>query len=489
MATLVSTGQITIIDTNDARSITAVLIANNGTQQIYTKDESTVNFVPSWFSSALVLTPKIAVGGMTESQAWARLTNKQFSLTQNGTPIVSGTTSASFCNNSDADVTAPFTVTHGAVGASTVSTMSIGANLKSSVNAFTVFFDADFTDPSTNLTTHITCQITLTTVKTGTNAVFISMRGKNSIEQATGSTKSFTVVAADLVRSSGIDTSGLTYKWYVGNAGTQVTTTTPASSTTKYGLKTTSGLPTAVIGDIGQNLPTAGNGNAHNTLVISEIAVTDMDVIRVDIADSDAKTYSQYFTIYDITDPYDVKLNSSTGDKLQNGQGSTTITPQVFYGATNVASLTGWSFSWYFYDKNGKRAGFVDTGKISQAGGGDITANTTGASASFSSALITAGMFVAGELIKCVKPNGDAYYYEVGATSTAGNVAIRTPVTNAWLTFANFPAPSASTDFVGGAIYGCTAQGTRTTTNGTGITVTGDEIDVKGTIFCEANRP
>ena len=51
MASLVSTGQITIVDTNDARTITAVLVANGATQQVYTKDESLITYIPSWFTT------------------------------------------------------------------------------------------------------------------------------------------------------------------------------------------------------------------------------------------------------------------------------------------------------------------------------------------------------------------------------------------------------------------------------------------------------
>lgn len=487
MATLVSTGQITIVDTNDARSIAAVLVANSGTQQVYTKDESTITYTPSWVTSNLTLTPQIAVGGLTAAQAWASLSNKAFSLTAGGTALTTASTSSSFVNNSDVAVNNPFTVTHAAVGSSTASTFVISANLKDSVGQFTVFFDADYTDSVTGLTTHICCQITLNTVKTGTNAVFISLRGQTNIEEATGSTKNNAAVAADLVRSSGIDTTGLTYKWY-DSTGTQISTSTSGYAT-KYGFKTVASptIPTGAGSDLNVNVPAAGSGNAFNTIVINETAVTDIGVFRVDITDADSKTYSQYFTIYDISDPYDTKIVSSTGDKLQNGQGSTTLTPTVWYGASQVSSLTGWSFTWYFYDKNGKRGAFIDTAKISTAGGATISANTTGSSAVFTYGG-TSYAFVAGDIIKCVKPNGDAFYYEV-ASSTTNNVTIRTPSTNTWLTLTDFPAPSASTDFVNGKLYGCVSGGTRTTSASNTVTLTGDEVDVKSRILVEANRP
>lgn len=485
---LVSTGQLTIIDQNDARSITAFLGASGGSQQVFTKDESTVAFTPDWFATAITVTPSIAISGLTAAQVWGSLTNKQFSLTAGGTAIATATTSSSFVNSSNVDISTPFTATHGANGATTPSTLAVKGNLKDTVANFTVFFDADYVDSATNLSTHITCQITLATVKTGTNAVYVVWRGRNAIEEATGSVKNHVAICADLIRSSGIDTTGLTYKWYEASSGTQVSTSL-AGYATKYGFKTTAAgtEPTGVASDLNKNLPASGAGNAFNTLVISELAVADMMVYRVDITDSDNKTYSTYFTVYDVSDPYDVQIISSTGDKLQNGQGNTTLTPKVFNGSSAVTDLTGWTFDWYFYDRSGKRAAFIDTAKISVAGGAPITANAVGTSATINYSG-TSFAFAAGDVVKAVKPNGDAFYYEV-ASSTTNQVTIRAPSTNTWLTLANFPAPVATTDFVGGRLYGCTAQGKRATSAGAAITVTGDEIDGKGTVMIDANRP
>lgn len=489
MPTLVSTGQITIVDNNDARPITAYLTSNPGTQQVFTKDESTVGFTPSWMtangSTGLQITAKVYVGTATGSEdVTAQLSNRKFCLTAGGAAVITSTTSTDFVNDSYVAVTTPYTVLHD----SSTSYIRIKGNLKETVAAYNLFFEGDYTDPATGLVSHVIAQITLNTVKTGTNAVYITTRGNDTIEEATGSTKNVIAIGADLIRSSGVDTTGLTYKWYEGGGATQITTSLSGYAT-KYGLKTTTANtnPSASTSDLGVNVPAAGAGNAHNTLIISENAVTDVGIYRVDITDADAKTYSVFFTVYDISDPYEVKLISSSGDKLQNGQGSTTITPNVYYGATKVSDLTGWSFTWQFYDKNGKRAAFVDTAKISVAGGASITANTIGASATITYSG-TSVAFVAGDIVKAVKPNGDAFYYEV-ASSTTNVVTIRTPSSNTWLNFTNFPAPAASTDFVGGVLYGCTSGGVRTTSGATGVTVTGDEIDVKGSILCEANRP
>jgi hypothetical protein len=496
MPTLVSTGQITIVDNNDAKPLTAYITSNPGIQQIFSKDESTQSFLPDWFTAntntGIQLSPRVFVGSTSgATEITAQLSNKRWTTVIGSGNIYNGSTTTQnttdFVDSSYGALATPFTVlADGAVNANNY--LRIKGNLKETVGAFTVFFEGDYTDTVTGLVTHIIAQITLNTVKTGTNAVFILTRGQFSIEEATGSTKNAVAVAADLVRAGGvIDTSGLSFKWFDTNGGTQISTST-ANYTTKYTLTTTTGpAPPTAVAITGAGVPASGAGNANNTLSISETAVNDLAIFRVDITDADSKTYSAYFTVYDVSDPYEVKILSSAGDKLQNGVGSTNLTPDVFYGASEVTTLTGWSFTWYYYDRNGNRGGFIDTGKISTSGGAPVTANTTGTSATITYTG-TSYAFVAGDVIKVVRANGLASFYEV-ASSTTNVVTIRTPSSNTWLSFTNFPAPSASSDFVGGKLYGCTAQGTRTTSAGASITVTGDDIDAKANIVCEATRP
>lgn len=487
MPQLVSTGQITIVDTNDARPLTAYLTANPGTQQIYSKDNDTVSYTPSWFTAnsntGLQITAKVFVGGIGGSvDVTTQLTNRKFTFSQGGAAITNATTSSDYVNDTDGALTTPFTVVHDG----TQSYIRIKGNLKDTVGQEQIIFEGDYTDPNTGLVSSVISSISLSSVRTGTNAVYINIRGNTIIEEATGSTKNVVAITADLVRSSGVDTSNLTYKWYEANGATQITTSTP-SVATKYGFKTTAAgsSPTGSTSDLNVNIPAAA-GNTFNTIVVSENAITDLGVYKVTITDSsDGRTWEGWFTIFDVTDPYDLRILSSSGDKLQNGIGSTTLTPIVYYGTTQVTNLTGWTFDWYFYDKNGKRGAFVDTAKISTAGGAPITANTTGTSATITYTG-TSYAFTAGMIVKAVKPNGDAFYYEV-ASSTTNVVTIRTPSTNTWLSFANFAAPSSTTDFVGGKLYGCLDK--RTSSAGAGVTVTGDEIDVKGVIVAEANRP
>lgn len=487
---IVTTGQITIVDNNDARPISAFVQASPGPQQIYSKDESTVAYTPDWTTAnsnvGLVLTPKVYLGGVSSAtEISGQMTNRKFS-TDLATAIT-GTTAAISGNASLAALfvgTGTFTTVH----SGSLSSLTIKANLLDTVPQAVIYFEGDYTDPVTGLVSHIVEPITLGLVKTGTNAVFVIPRGQSTIENATGATKNVAVMAADLIRAAGVDTSGVTYRFFENNGSTQIVTGAPFN--TEYGLKTTAygTIPTGSTSDINVNLPAAAAWSSHNTLVIHETAVTDIGNYRVEAKDSDGTIYQAYFTINDVSDPYQLNILSSSGDKLQNGVGSSTLTPEVYYGATKVSSLTGWSFTWTMWNKDGKRAAFVDTTKTAQAGGRDVTVNTTGASAVFtySGAAIT---FAAGDIIKLVNASRVDRYYEV-ASGTGNTVTIRTPVTNTFLNYTDFPAPAVANDFVGGKLYACVnAGGQRTTAAAASIVITGDEVDAKARFSVDANRP
>ena len=465
---IVSTGQITIVDNNDARPLTAFITASQGTQQVFTKDESTVTSIPNWVSTPNVLSARVFAGSPTEAMdVTAQLTNRRWSN----------------------DLTT-------SIGSAT--TLAVNTNMDPAVQTQRVFyFEADYTDPTTALVSRIVAQITLSVVRTGTNAVYLLTRGSSAIMQSSTATKNVAVIVIDLVRAAGVDTSGITYRFFEQNGSVQVINT----MNTKYGMKTTAtgANPIGSAADIGQNLPTSGSWSAHNTIVVHETAVADMAVLRAEARDADGVIYQCFFTVYDISDPYDLKLISTAGEKMQNGIGATQIYPQVYNGSQllSAADTAAWTFRWMFFDGTapGNRAGFIDTTRTAVAGGRTINSNTAGAGSvlSYSGAAIT---FAAGDMVKVVKADGSARYYEVASGTTISNLTLRAAIVSTFLNTVWATSAITANEFVGGKLYVCTGTGatagTRTTT-GTGtanfITVTGDEIDGKGMILCEADRP
>ena len=287
---IVSTGQITIVDNNDARPITGYITANPGPQQAYSKDESSVSYAPDWTTVngnlGILLTAKVFIGGVGAAQdITGQLTNRRWSMDQanaiTGTnALISSNAQMAAAFNSGAGFT--FTVVNDASGSS----LRIKSNILGTLQQVTVFFEGDYTDPSTGLVSRVLSQLTMGLVRTGTNAVFVLTRGTSAIEQATGATKNVAVIAADLMRAAGVDQTGITYRFFENNGASQVDNT----KSTQFGLKTSSNvsaMPVGSLADIGVNLPAPGAWSTHNTVVIHESAVADMEVFRVEARDAD----------------------------------------------------------------------------------------------------------------------------------------------------------------------------------------------------------
>jgi hypothetical protein len=486
---LVSTGQLTIVDNNDARSITAEIAANPGTQQIYTKDESTVVFTPNWTTInsnvGLELRARVfaAAAGAPEDIT-GQLSNRAWSYTEGGTAIASGA-----APTTDFESGGTLTVTHSA----TESKLVIKANLKVDNPPETIWFRGDYTDPVTGLVSRVIKSITLTQVRTGTNAVYVLLNTPDGTILEPNAGKNSLRVNADLIRAAGVDTS-VTYRWFQSpyGAGDQIDGNLTGIAG-KYGLLTTAQVSSNAAGAVGQfngtaitttNVPDGGWTDAKG-LIVDHSAVVDIANIKCEIRDGDGKVYQQFFSVSDVSDPYETRLISTAGDKLQNGVGSTDVYPTVYYGAKRISALAGWFFDFTFWDRDGNRAAFVDTTRTALSGGRTITANTSTVF-TYSNTAIT---FAAGDIIKCVNA-GVAEYFEV-ASATGQTVTVRAPTSNTWLKN-NVPNLTAN-KFLNGSMFVCRHTIRTNGTNGpdtdSKIVVTGDDIDAKGVIQCETIQP
>jgi len=490
MATI-TTGQITIIDQNDAKPITAFIGANGSTQQVYTNVDDVITYVPSWsVSSPLILTAYVYVGNANNIAG--TLTNRKWSTSVDGTSIGSDATLNITSNITTVD-TAP---------------------------SVTYYFQGTYTDPSTNISSLVLTSIIVSVVKTGANgldgadAAYIITRGKNAIGQAVGSVKNVGVIAVDLVRATGIDTTNLTYKWYDNNGSTQIT-----AASANYGFISTAAGTNPALNVDATDLNT-GTPGTSNTIIIKETAIQDFAVFKVEITDSvEEKSYVTFFTVYDYSDPYMLELVSTAGDKLQNGLGTTTVYPRVFNGSTELqpSDYQSWEFHYYFYDKDSKRGAFIDATKTNASGGRTIESSTAADTATgrftitLSAALAETNQLIPNNIVKLIKSDGTAEYYEVSPVSLAAGATYITGTTitlkytgitsgNSFLSWTTAPTLNAFKDgkfFIcvnnnGKIIKVVDDSGINTVSNfenAVKIQVGSDEIDGKGTIVCEAYRP
>ena len=465
---IISTGQFTIVDQNDAKPIMAFVSANGSLQQAYSKDNASELFTPNWVSTPLTLTAAVYVGGVNVVDG-TTVTNRKWSTTFDGVSISSTKTFIRNTNFASTDVSQ------------------------------TYFFTCTYTDPTTNIPSRVDTQITLSIVKTGTNAVYVLTSGVDVILQSDTATKNVAAVKAELVRSSGVDTSGLQYKWYsVSSAGVATHLWSGVAGVANYGLKTTAigAAPTGTSANLGASTFTTAGVTAndtyttagapgYNTLIIGEGAVTAFQLFRVDVfdsADNASAVYTAYFTINDISDPYAITILSSNGDRLLNGLGSTTLTAKVYNGSVEIASYTGWTFDWYFRNSVGTRVGFVASASPPTP---DITAVISASTNSTTSVLLNAAAtFAAGDLVKMVSADGAIVKFAQVAASTGTTVTFQAATGDN--VNVNPVTTVAATEFAGGTLYKAISK--RTTTTNT-LAVTQFDVDGKATIQVDANRP
>jgi hypothetical protein len=442
---VVATGQITLYDHNDAAPVTAFIAASKGLSQVYTKDEASTSYNPDYASAANVLTAYVYVKGVN---VVGNLANRKWGTSLGGSEL--GTNASSISKSTNIDPANP---------------------------AYSVYFEGDYTDPVTGLVTHVNAMITLNVVKAGSNAVYVLPRGQMVIENAPSGSKNTAEVAADLMRVGGVDDTGTTYRWFVSPYGVndQLDANHALVTGGKISFKTTAGGAASN--------PADGTWADVKSIVIREDAVSDIGLFMVQAKDGDGNIYQAYFQVYDVSDPYDVKINGP--QVFQNGNGSNNYTPEVWYGGTKVADISAYTFTWKIYAKDGSKSGFIDTAKTSAAKA--ISANTAGITGNFTHAALASAL-VAGDVIRVISADGLAILsLEVGSGSTTTNTVIRSPLNGF-----SAVAPTLN-QFAGGKLWvytnnGATA-GQKTTTGTAAQAITGDDVDGLANVFVDANNP
>ena len=289
---IVARGQISIIDLNDAKSLNMYLRANKPTTQIYNSDNN--SYVPSWGNSPsnpdgpLVITPELFVSGTTKDQMSQVKVKPVYTI--------NGSTNLADFGGSVAS-TAPYALTIN-------KNMVNDAQMKIQCSA--VYTDPDIASFETPVKAEI--QFTKTT-NAGSTIMAIAYAPKGTVFK-NGQTEELTA-HCDLWRGSKIDATDVSYQWAKMGATGQWENLTSGKN---YGCK---------------------NYNT-NELIIPASAVLNFESFRCELTDTDAASGTHNTKVYaimsfaDQSDPYQVEVYSTTGDKLINGQGSTTLSAKVW---------------------------------------------------------------------------------------------------------------------------------------------------------------
>lgn len=327
---IVSTGQFTIIDYNDAITLTGYISANQRTNQSYNPDNQ--SYVPSYSSTNLILTAQLfKAGSSTEILSAPGETANIVSI-----KWYDDTTST------------PVLITDGTnYAGATTRALTIKTNIMTPASpGKNISVVVQYKDPTTLLTLDYKTQINLSLVSNGTAIAFADVYAVNGNVFKNNEVASLPI-KAELWRGSAVDTTSVTYKWAIQDVS--VTTTGNAGYDADFGLGWRKLTETA-------NLST---GVATNTLTVFPNLIPSFGVLLCAIKDTDSASptlntiFKSNCTIIDQSDPVSLVVSSSGGNIFKNSLGSTTLTAELFQAGSKITNLTGYTFKWYKYDQAG----------------------------------------------------------------------------------------------------------------------------------------
>lgn len=318
-------GQFTIIDYNDALTLTGYIGSNLAKTQMYNPDNGTYN--PNWASTNLVLTPSLYIIGTTTDQITsANVTEVKWYAGTSTTPITTGGNYA--------------------LSGAKNHILTVKGNVMAGLPGIDYKCVVSYRDDSTGLTLQHPISISFSRVVNGSGIVDLLVTTPSGNVFKNTEVASLTA-KAELWRGSTVDTTSVTYKW--AQMDPSVTTSSSPGYDADFGvgwrkLTDTSGKY---------------SGTTTATLTIYPAAVESYGVFKCCAKDTDStsSTYNTKFydvaTIIDNSDPLQVIISSTGGDVFKNGEGSTVLTAVCYQAGAEVdASGTG-TYTWTKYKKDG----------------------------------------------------------------------------------------------------------------------------------------
>lgn len=476
MATLGS-GQFTIVDQNDSVPISSLISSSPGTQQILGDTQSgQTAAVPNWaLTPWVVLSANIFAGTVTNQAALGTVSSANWYLND---PSSSALTNTSDWPSGTTTANATF-----AFGTNN-STLTFKKNLTTLNPSATFYYKATYTDPNTNLATAIIASVSLGGIRTGTTATYVLVTGSDAFVNApvAGSLYNTVELDAALYRGVALDTDSVTYQWYKWVTSAYVSLGTGYANIANYVFKDSAGTTLSK--------PAQGNFSNAKKLVIPSNDVDTLDLFKIEIKSGDAAdlnvVYYQTFTIADQSDPYTIKIISSAGDKFLGSAGAsatTNLTMTIWKGATELTTTTttgeydNCTYTWTMKDRDGEIAAFWDGSSTQTAGtSGPATGGNTLPFGTAPSAQIANGNIV--KIWHPSYPNYHADYKKILSVGTSTTIDTADATYNGVFS-QTWPAGTLVKRMLASKV-GNSGTGTARRT----ITITGDDIDVQGTIFC-----
>lgn len=318
-------GQFTIIDYNDALTLTGYIGSNLAKTQMFNPDNGT--YSPDWTATNLVLTPSLYVIGTTADKITSsEVTSVKWYVGSSGTAI---TTSGSY-----------------ALSGTKSHILTVKGNVMAGLPGIDYRCVVTYKDPSTGLSIQHPLTISFSRVVNGGGIVDLLVTTPSGNVFKNSEITSLTA-KAQLWRGSTVDSTNVAYGWAMMDSS--------VTSITSPGYDAGFGIGWRKLND------TAGKytGCGTDTLTLFAMAVDSYAVLRCVAKDTDtsSSTSGSFFTdvatFIDNSDPIQVVVTSTGGDVFKNGQGATTLTAVCYQAGVEIDATGKGTYSWTKYDKNG----------------------------------------------------------------------------------------------------------------------------------------
>lgn len=349
-----ATGQFTIIDYNDAISLSGYIQSNRQKTQMFNPDNA--SYTPDWSTENLILTPSLFILGNSsdiitstavQSVSWYDVTagSEGSAITANTTYGLSGTKNH---------------------------VLTVKTNTMAGIPGKEYMCKVVYKDPTTLMDLVVKIPISFSRVVNGsgiTDAIAWAPKGNVFKNDESSSLEA----ECDLWRGSVVDKTSVSYQWYQFDTE-QLTDVGGGISWRKL-----------------TEVANVTTGVTSSKMLVYPSAVPVYAVFKCIIKDTDSSsnTYNKFFedtvTFEDKSDPIQVSIVSTGGDVFKNGVGSTNLTAKLFRAGAEIdTGGSGYTYKWFKMDKDGVIDPNFDgtgvnfkTGKSIGIGSGDVNVKAT----------------------------------------------------------------------------------------------------------------
>lgn len=367
---IISSGQITIIDLYDAPSLNAWISASQSTTQTY--NNTTQVFSPNYVTSPQVLKLNLTKAGSATSLIGGNedVDGKVSSIKWTKRE---GTTSTVVTSTTNTD--------NEYKSGTSNSVLTTKANTDKDKATAVWVAEGIWTDPNTNLPVTFSATIDLNVIQLAKASVIANMYAPDG-DFFRNNTPASLKINADLYKDGALSTGGRKYKWFVSDSSLESSEDSDAGVGWRK-ITATSGVKGAVA-NYGFDVETTSQG----VLTVYPDAVLNSQTFLVVITDNTGGTagtkVKQYLTLKDLDDPIMVIIDSSDGNILKNGTGSTTLTARLWRNGEEIdTGGTIYTYKWYRWENNKVFPGFggtginFKTGKTLPVGSDNVNVKTT----------------------------------------------------------------------------------------------------------------